>query len=348
MRFLTAGESHGKCLTIIIDDVPANFEVDIDFINNELAKRQQGYGRGGRMLIETDKVEVKSGIRFGKTLGSPICFEIKNKDFENWQEKMSSEKIDKEFEKITLPRPGHADLSGCIKYNQDDIRNILERSSARETASRVAVGALAQNFLQKFNIKGSAKVISVGGSADENIKEKVDIAKEKGTTLGGVFEIKFENLPVGLGSFVQWDRRLDGILAQAIMSIPAVKAVEIGEGIQSAYVFGSDFHDEIYFENNEYKRKTNNAGGIEGGMTNGEDLVIRGYMKPIPTMKTPLKSVDIKTKKESDAHFERSDVTAVEACSVVALNMTAIMLFTEFQKRYGFDNFEQIKANYER
>ena len=305
MRFLTSGESHGKCLTVIIDDVPSNFEVDIDFINSELAKRQQGYGRGGRMLIETDKVEVKSGIRFGKTLGSPVCFEIKNKDFENWQEKMSVEPTDKEFEKITVARPGHADLAGSIKYNQDDIRNILERSSARETAGRVAAGALAQNFLSKFNIVGCAKVLSIGGAAGENIKNRVDDAKEKGTTLGGIFEIRFKNLPVGLGSHVQWDRRLDGILAQAIMSIPAVKAVEIGEGIKSSEVYGSDFHDEIFYENNEYKRKTNNAGGLEGGMTNGEDLVIKGYMKPIPTMKSPLKSVDINTKEQADAHFER-------------------------------------------
>ncbi len=348
MRFLTAGESHGKCLTVIIDDVPANFEADIDFINDELAKRQQGYGRGGRMLIETDKVEVKSGIRFGKTLGSPICLEIKNKDFENWTERMSSSPTDKEFEKILVPRPGHADLAGAIKYNQQDIRNILERSSARETAARVAAGALAQNFLSKFNITGSTKVLSVGGAVGDDIKDKIDSAKEKGTTLGGVFEIRFKNLPVGLGSHTQWDRRLDGIIAQAVMSIPAVKAVEIGEGIKASEAYGLDFHDEIFYENDKYTRKTNNAGGLEGGMTNGEELVVRGYMKPIPTMKTPLKSVNIETKKEHDAHFERSDVSAVEACSIVALNMIAIVLFSEFQKRYGSDNFEQIKANYEK
>ena len=300
------------------------------------------------MLIETDKVEVKSGIRHGKSLGSPICFEIKNKDWENWQEKMSSEKVDADFDKILVARPGHADLAGSIKYNQNDIRNILERSSARETASRVAVGALAQDFLKKFNITGEFELLSVGGVVGDGINAKIDEAKEKGTTLGGVFEVRFKNLPVGLGSHTQWDKRLDGILAQAVMSIPAVKAVEIGNGIKSADVFGCDFHDEIYFENNEYKRKTNNAGGLEGGMTNGEELVIRGFMKPIPTMKTPLKSVNIETKQEADAHFERSDVTAVHACGVVALNMVAFVLFNAFLERYGSDNFEQIKANYER
>ena len=348
MRFLTSGESHGKCLNVIIDGVPANFEVDFDFINKELASRQSGYGRGGRMAIESDTIEVKSGIRHGKTLGSPICFEIKNKDFENWNEKMSPNKTDSEFETITTPRPGHADLAGAIKYNQKDIRNILERSSARETASRVAAGALCQDILRKFDITGEARVLSIGGTCGDNINSKIDEAKALGTTLGGVIEICFKNLPIGLGTHTQWDKRLDGLLAQAIMSVQAIKAVEIGNGIESASKLGFEVHDEISFEDNKYKRKTNNAGGLEGGMTNGEDLVIRAYMKPIPTMKHPLKSVDIVTKEAVDAHFERSDVTAVHAASVVCLNMAAFVILNAFFERFGSDNFEQIKANYER
>ncbi len=348
MRFLTSGESHGKCLNVIIDGVPANFEVDFDFINKELSARQSGYGRGGRMVIETDIIEVKSGIRHGKTIGSPVCFEIKNKDFENWGDKMSPNKVDMEFEKIQTPRPGHADLAGAIKYNQKDIRNILERSSARETASRVAVGAFCQDILRRFDIEGCAKVLSIGGVTGENINQKIDSASELGTTLGGVIEIRFKNLPVGLGTHTQWDKRLDGLIAQAVMSVQGIKAVEIGEGIESASKLGFDVHDEIYFEDNQYKRKTNNAGGLEGGMTNGEDLVIKAYMKPIPTMRHPLKSVNIETKEMVDAHFERSDVTAVQACSVVCLNMVAFVLLNAFFERYGSDNFEQIKANYER
>jgi chorismate synthase len=349
VRFLTSGESHGKCLNVIIEGIPSNFVLDFEFINKELARRQCGFGRGGRMAIENDMAEFKSGVRFSKTLGSPICIEIKNKDWENWQDKMSAEVNNSEFEEIHLPRPGHADFAGALKYDFDDIRNVLERSSARETAARGAVGAVAQDILRQFGILGEAKVVSVGGESEpDKIKEKIETAQNEGNTLGGVFEIKFKNIPVGLGTYVHWDRRLDGLLAQAIMSIPAVKSVEIGLGAMCANILGSSVHDEIFFENNQYFRKTNNAGGIEGGMTNGEDIVITGAMKPIPTMKKPLKSVDIKTQEAAEAHFERSDVCAVEACSVVALNMAAFVVLNAFLERYGCDNYEQIRRNYEK
>ncbi len=347
VRFLTSGESHGKSLNVIIEGLPSNFVLDFEFINKELARRQCGFGRGDRMAIEQDTAEFKSGVRFSKTLGSPVCIEIKNKDWENWQNKMNVESTDEEFDEIHLPRPGHADFAGALKYDHSDIRNVLERSSARETAARVAVGAIAQDILRQFGISGDARVISVGGESEpDKIKEKIEHAQNEGNTLGGIFEVRFKNLPVGLGTYVHWDRRLDGLLAQGIMSIPAVKSVEIGLGAKCADALGSSVHDEIFCENEKYFRKTNNAGGIEGGMTNGEDIIIRGAMKPIPTMRVPLKSVDMKTKQAAHAHFERSDVCAVEACSVVALNMTAFVLLNAFLERYGCDNYEQIRQNY--
>ena len=355
-RFLTSGESHGICLNAIIEGMPANVFIDTDFINSELSRRQQGYGRGARMQIEADRVEIKSGVRFSKTTGAPICLEIKNKDWENWKIPMSVEKIETTdpeiFEKITEKeitrvRPGHADLAGAIKYNQQDVRNILERSSARETASRVAVGAVAKCLLREFGISCSSKILQIGAAFDEdNMKKEIDSAKQEGDTLGGKFEVTFKNLPVGLGSFVNWDRRLDGRLAQAVMSIPAVKSVEIGAGTKSAELKGSQMHDEIFFENGKYFRKTNNAGGIEGGMTNGEDVVVTGTMKPIPTMKKSLNSVDIKTKEPYEAHFERSDTCAVEACAVVAEAMCAIILADAFLEKYGADSLEELKKNF--
>ena len=343
-RFLTAGESHGKCLTAIIEGIPSGFEINPDFINKELKRRQGGYGRGGRMKIESDTVEITSGVRFGKTLGSPITLVIQNKDFENWQKIMSTDPKDFTEEKaFSKYRPGHADFAGSVKYNQTDLRNILERSSARKTAIEVAVGALAKQILEQFNIKCYSRIIQIGqGKTEEEFKNEIDKAKEAGDTLGGKFEVIYENLPVGLGSFVHWDRMLDGKVAQAVMSIPAVKSVSIGN--QDAYkMLGSEFHDQMYLENGKIIRKTNNAGGIEGGMTNGEPLVVTAVMKPIPTLRKPLKTVDLKNMEQTEAHFERSDTCAVEACSVVAENRIACVLLDEFLLKYGGDNFEEIK-----
>lgn len=347
-RFLTSGESHGKCLNGIIDGLPAGIEIDIDFINSELARRQSGFGRGERMQIETDKVEIKSGVRFGKTTGAPVCLEIVNKDFENWQTILSAEETqlyqgEKAF---TKPRPGHADFAGAIKYDLKDLRDVLERASARKTAMDVAIGAVAKQILKTFNITCNSKIIKIGGESDEQkIKEKVEFAKSQGDTLGGKFEVVFENLPVGLGSYVQWDRKLDGLIAQAVMSIPAVKAVEIGLGVECANVFGSQMHDEIFVENNKYLRKTNNAGGLEGGMTNGEPLVVKATMKPIPTLKKALSTVDFKDNSNTEAHFERSDVCAVHACAVVAEAMMACVLADVFMDRFGKDNVAKIKKS---
>ena len=382
LRFLTSGESHGKCLNAIIEGVPAGININKDFINNELKRRQIGFGRGGRMLIETDTVEIKSGVRHGKSIASPICLEVKNKDWENWQIAMNDEEQDLndeniakaiETKKITKLRPGHADYAGAIKYDFEDIRNVLERSSARETTTRVAVGAIAKLILKEFNIQGFSHVTEIGQikanttnlnyseikekaensdlrCADENayvqMKQEIIKTQEMGTTLGGKIEIIFENLPVGLGSYVNWDKRLDGILAQALMSIPAVKAVEIGLGTKAGELYGSNVHDEIFFENNKITRNTNNAGGLEGGMTNGEPLVVTITMKPIPTMKTPLKSIDFKTKESIDAHFERADVCAVPACGVVAEAMCAIILANAFMEKFGQDNLNDIKNSF--
>lgn len=345
-RFLTAGESHGKSLTAIIEGVPAGFSVDENFINNELKRRQGGYGRGARMKIETDKVEITSGVRFGKTLGSPITLVIQNKDFENWQKIMSSLEEDYTEEKsFTTCRPGHADYAGAIKYNQKDLRNILERSSARKTAIEVAVGAVAKLILKEFGITCTSKILQIGNATSEKDFEKtIDEAREQGVTLGGRFEVVFSNLPIGLGSFVHYDRKLDGKIAQMVMSIPAVKSVSIGEGEKASELKGSEFHDAIYFDGEKVFRKTNNAGGIEGGMTNGENLVVRANMKPIPTMKTPLDTVDLKDFTQTTAHFERSDVCAVEACAVVAENRIACVILDEFLLKYGGDSLEEIKS----
>lgn len=343
-RFLTAGESHGKSLTAIIEGIPSGFVINPDFINKELKRRQGGYGRGGRMKIESDTVEITSGVRFGKTLGSPITLVIQNKDFENWQKIMSADPKDFTEEKaFSKYRPGHADFAGSVKYNQTDLRNILERSSARKTAIEVAVGALAKQILEQFNIKCHSRIIQIGqGKTEEEFKNEINKAKEAGDTLGGKFEVIYENLPIGLGSFVHWDRMLDGKIAQAVMSIPAVKSVSIGN--QDAYkMMGSEFHDQMYLENGKIIRKTNNAGGIEGGMTNGEPLVVTAVMKPIPTLRKPLKTIDLKNMEQTEAHFERSDTCAVEACSVVAENRIACVLLDEFLLKYGGDNFDEIK-----
>ena len=329
-RFLTAGESHGKCLTAIIDGVPSNLTVDIDFINNELKRRQTGYGRSSRMLLETDTVEITAGIHNGKTTGAPLCLVIYNKDFN-------------EKPPFTKFRPGHADFAGSVKYNLSDLRDVLERSSARKTAIEVAVGAVAKLLLKEFGITFSSKILQIG-TVTENFEKEIDMAKDQGDSLGGKFEIIFKNLPIGLGSFVQWDRGLDGKIAQAVMSIGAVKAVEIGENPLGEK--GSEYHDEIFFENGKFFRKTNNAGGIEGGMTNGEDLIVRAVMKPIPTMSKPLKTVDKETLQMCEAHFERSDTCAVEACCVVAEARIAFVLADELMQKFGGDSIDEIKKHY--
>ena len=378
-KFLTSGESHGKCLTAIIEGIPAGFRIKSSVINEDLARRQVGYGRGDRMKIEKDTVEIKSGIRFGKTTGAPICLEIKNKDFINWQDIMNVEHEDyptqdilKKIEEksFTTVRPGHADWAGSVKYNFTDLRDVLERSSARKTAIEVAVGSIAKQILKEFGIMGFSHVTQIGNvkldfypktytlikekaeksdvrCADELTADRmhnaIDEAAEAGDTLGGKFEVIFGNLPIGLGSYVHWDRALDGRLAQAIMSIPAVKAVEIGAGVDAAYMRGSQMHDEIFVKNKTVYRETNNAGGLEGGMTNGEAIVIRGTMKPIPTMRKSLATVDIENMTPATAHFERSDTCAVPACAVVAEARAAIVLADALLEKLGGDNFAELK-----
>lgn len=347
-RYLTAGESHGKCLTAIIDGLPSGLTVDIDFINAELKSRQQGYGRGNRQIIETDTVEITSGVRFGKTIGSPITLVIQNKDFESWQKVMSILPQDETDEKsFTIPRPGHADFAGSVKYQQKDLRNILERSSARKTAMDVAVGAFAQLFLKEFEITGDSNILQIGNSSNsKDFKKIIDKAKEKGDTVGGKFEVFFKNLPIGLGSYVQSDRCIDGKIAQSIMSIPAIKAVSIGNGEFACEKYGSAFHDEILLNKGKITHKTNNAGGIEGGMTNGEIIIVKAIMKPIPTLLKPLKSINLKDLTDAEAHFERSDTCAVEACSIVAKAKLACVLADEFLKKFGGDSLDEIKKHF--
>ncbi len=360
LRFLTSGESHGECLNAIIEGIGANFELDFDFINSELKERQGGIGRGERMKIESDLIHFNSGVRFAKTTGAPICIEIKNYDYKNWLIPMSVEKLNiellskkekellksKEIENI---RPGHADFAGAIKYNQKDIRNILERSSARETATRVALGAICQNILKNFGIEFLSEVISIGTEENpQKFEAKIKEAQELGESLGGKIKITIKNPPIGLGSFVHWDRRLDGRLAQAVMSVPAIKSVEIGLGAKCSDRFGSLVHDEIFLdENKRILRKTNNAGGIEGGMTNGEDIIIGASMKPIPTMKKALRSINLNTKEVTSAHFERADTCAVHACAVVVKNMCAIIILDAFFDKFGCDNYDEIKKNFQ-
>ena len=382
-RFLTSGESHGKCLNAIIEGVPAGFRIKASVINEDLARRQIGYGRGGRMKIEKDTVEIKSGVRFGKSTGAPICLEIKNKDFENWQDVMNVEHQDYpaqetvkkiEAKAFTTVRPGHADFAGAKKYNFTDLRDVLERSSARKTAIEVAVGSVAKRILKEFGSMGFSHVVQIGNvkldfypktytlikekaeksdvrCADDltadRMRNTIDEAAQAGDTLGGKFEVIFGNLPVGLGSYVHWDKALDGRLAQAVMSIPAVKAVEVGAGVDAASLRGSQMHDEIFVKNKITYRHTNNAGGLEGGMTNGEALVIKGTMKAIPTMRKALATVDIKDMQPASAHFERSDTCAVPACAVVAEARVAIILVDEMLAKYGGDNFVEMKAHYD-
>ncbi len=385
LRFLTAGESHGPSLTAILEGFPSGVKIDIEKINKELKSRQKGYGRNARQKIEDDSATISAGIRNGITTGGPICLQITNKDFANWQEVMAVEagvKTPKEKE-VDCFRPGHADLAGTIKYGHKDVREVIERASARETAARTAVGAICQQFLENFNIHLASHVVQVGeiksvsesevkdfndlnkrseksevSCADETVSNQmVETIKKhwsEGDSLGGVVEILADNLPVGLGDYVHWDKRIDGLLAQALMSVQAVKAVEIGNGIEASAMPGSLVHDAIYPAKPEngilpFTRKTNRAGGIEGGMTNGSRLVIRAFMKPIPTMTKGLDSVSFPEYKSQKARYERSDVCAVSACAIVCKNMTAFVLARSFLEKFGGDSLAQItrafKAN---
>lgn len=376
-KFTTAGESHGKALVAIIEGLPAGLEIDVAAIDHELWRRQQGYGRGGRMKIETDTVEIMSGIRHGKTLGSPIALTIENKDFAHWQDVMSSgppETEPKNPRLVTRPRPGHADLAGGQKFQTRDLRDILERASARETAARVACGAIAKQLLAAFGIQVKSHVIKVGHiqvvplwrswdeivslpsdsplncvetHSQQEMMNLIDQARSEGDTLGGIFEVVSKGLPVGLGSHTSWDEKLDGRIAQAMMSIHAIKAVEIGTGVANAGKRGSEVHDEIFHDGEAFTRPTNRAGGLEGGITNGEELRVRGYMKPISTLRRALSSVDIDTKESSDAAFERSDITAVPAAGVIGEAMLSIVLADAMRKKFGGDSVGEMRQNYD-
>ncbi len=385
LRFLTAGESHGKALVTIIEGVPSGLAIDIDAITTELRRRQTGYGRGRRMLIESDRAEPLSGIRHGLTTGGPIALLIPNKDWENWQRTMYAEAempagaVGADRSPVTRPRPGHADLAGFVKYGHEDMRNVLERASARETAARVAVGAIARQLLRRVNAEIVSHVIRIEGAAVPDplaitfeqvraIKDdsplhcadalvevqmiaSIDRAREAGDTVGGTFEVIVHGLPPGLGSYVHWDRKLDGRLAQALMSIPAIKAVGIGRGPAVADVPGSRVHDEILPGSAAdapipLARPTNNAGGLEGGVTNGQDLRVTAYMKPISTLMKPLRSVDLTTMTVSPAAIERSDVCAVPAAAVVGEAMVALVLADAVLEKFGSDSIEELVANW--
>ncbi|OLC16351.1 MAG: chorismate synthase [Candidatus Rokubacteria bacterium 13_1_40CM_69_27] len=376
-RFLTAGESHGQALTAVIDGVPAGLALGEADINVDLARRQRGYGRGGRMKIERDQVHIVSGVRWGFTLGSPITLQIANRDWENWQATMSVAPPEPGApqKEVTRPRPGHADLAGAMKYGHRDIRNVLERSSARETTARVAVAGVAKRLLAEFGITVLSHVTEIGGvripetldlpwaevqrraeasevrcadpETEAAIVAAIDDAKAKGDTLGGVFEVVALGCPVGLGSYAQWDRRLDGRLAQAFCSIQAIKGSELGLGFEAARRPGSAVHDEILFDPaGGFRRSSNNAGGLEGGVTNGQPVIARAAMKPLSTLRTPLKSVDLATKQAVEAVVERSDVCAVPAAGVVGEAMMAIVLANAFLEKFGGDSLEEIRRNY--
>ena len=375
LRYLTAGETHGKALTVIIDGFPAGLEISANDINAELTRRQLGYGRGARMRIEKDAVEFVGGVRLGQTTGAPICLVIKNLDWQNWQEIMAAEALIIDKSKVqTRPRPGHADLVGVIKYDRQDIRDILERSSARETASKVAAGALCKKLLEAFDVSLFSFVKEIGGiksdisklslaeikkstelsvvrtpdkTAEKAMIHAIDEAKMKGDTLGGIFSLVAQNVPLGLGSHTQWDKKLDAKVAAALMAVQAIKGVEFGAGFSYGSLPGSIMHDEIYYSKEKsFYRKTNNAGGFEGGMTNGEDIFISCVMKPIPSLAKPLSSVDIKTKKTSLASVVRGDVCAVPAAGVVGEAVMAIELAGSFIEKFGGDTLVDMKTTF--
>jgi chorismate synthase len=386
IRYLTAGESHGQALVGIVEGIPAGLSISSEYVNHQLRRRQQGYGRGGRMKIESDALTILSGVRHGKTLGSPIALQIKNRDFQNWSEKMAVEGAADGIEKISIPRPGHVDYAGSIKYGFDDIRNTIERGSARETAMRVAVCTFARKLLEDVGIFIGSHVLSLGSvkvtdrgpidrliarytkascgaykiteEADKSEVRILDAATEKkamaiikrakkqGDTLGGIFEVIVTGAPVGLGSYVHFDRKLDGLLAQALMSIHAVKGVEIGAGFANAEEYGSNVHDAFQVRAGKIRRVTNRAGGIEGGVTNGEMIILHAAMKPISTLAHPLKSVDLKSGKIVDARYERSDVCALPACSVIGEAVIAPVLANAFLEKFGGDSLQEIYSRY--
>jgi chorismate synthase len=369
IRFFTAGESHGKGFVTIVEGIPAGTEININEINYDLARRQKGYGRGGRMAIETDKVEIISGVRHGKAIGSPIALFIKNKDFENWLDIMSAEKTKAKYNVLLRPRPGHADLAGLMKYDTDDFRNILERASARETAARVAAGAVFKALLKAFGIDVISFTNQIGKVSltkinnpypieksevrcpDKKVSAKmiaeIKKAASKGDTVGGQVTVIAANVPAGLGSHTQWDLKLDARLAQSLMSVQAIKAVEVGKGTEYAELWGSQVHDEIFYSKKEgFYRQTNNAGGIEGGITNGEDLLVKATMKAIPSLTRALKSVNLKTKKTEKAEAVRSDVSAVPACGVVCEAAVAFELARALKEKFGGDSLSEMKNNY--
>ncbi|MEI4283357.1 chorismate synthase [Tetragenococcus halophilus] len=375
MRYITAGESHGPQLTAIIEGLPAGLALSPEDINDELARRQVGYGRGGRMIIETDQVQITSGLRHGETLGSPLTLVIENKDWKNWQKVMGIEAVpekQKKMRRVARPRPGHADLAGGMKYHHQDLRNVLERSSARETALRTAVGAVSKKILKELGIEVAGHVRMLGGiastipeainlreikekseasdvrvidpSVEQPIRDLIDQTKKNGDTIGGVVEVLVGGVPAGLGSYVQWDKKLDAKIAQAVVSINAFKGAEFGVGFEAGQLTGSKMMDEIIWSEDEgYTRRSNNLGGFEGGMTNGQPIVVRGVMKPIPTLYKPLKSVDIDTKEPYKASVERSDSTAVPAASVVCENVVATVVAQEILEKFSSDSFTELQ-----
>jgi chorismate synthase len=382
IRFSTAGESHGEALIALVSGLPAGVPVDVEFMNRELWRRQQGYGRGGRMKIETDKAHILSGVRHGKTIGSPVAVEIVNRDWKNWEEKLPVEPGDAaKHQAVASPRPGHADLAGALKYNFPDARYVLERASARESTSRVAAGALAKQMLRVLGIEVASHVIRVGrvelertatweeivamnakeeivlgcvcAETEARMKGEVEEASRTGDTVNGVFEVVVHGVPAGLGTYANWDERLDGLLAQSVMSLQAVKAVEIGRGITAAASFGSTVHDPIHYAQADtgkptrFTRPHNNAGGIEGGVSNGEDLVIRGYLKPISTLRRPLASVRFDTREATGASYERSDICVVPAAGVAAEAMVALTVAALAQQKFGGDSALEMKRNFD-
>ena len=386
IRYSTAGESHGEALIALVTGLPAGIPVDLDFINRELWRRQQGFGRGGRMKIETDKAHILSGVRHGKTIGSPVAIEIINRDWKNWEEKLPVEAGDPaKHQAVASPRPGHADLAGALKYNFPDARYVLERASARESTARVAAGAFAKLMLREMGIEILSHVIRVGhvelartasweeivavaakdevmlscvdAETEARMKQEVEEVARTGDTVGGVFEVVVHNVPAGLGTYATWDERLDGLLAWSVMSLQAVKAVEIGRGVTAAESFGSQVHDPIHYapENDpatngkptRFIRDHNNAGGVEGGVSNGEDVVVRGYLKPISTLRRPLESVRFDTREATSASYERSDICVVPAAGVAAEAMVAMTIASLAQQKFGGDSALEMKRNFD-